>query len=111
MSIDLLVKKIKEKGNPSVAGLDPKVEYVPRFIRDKAYAEYGKNLKGACEAIWEFNKGLIDALYDVVPAVKPQSAFYEMYGIHGEEVLHRTIEYAHEKGLYVILDVNHSLHT
>ena len=105
MSVDLLVKKIKEKGNPSVAGLDPKVEYVPQYIRDKAYKEYGKNLKGACEAIWEFNKGLIDALYDVVPAVKPQSAFYELYGLHGEEVLHRTIEYAHKKGLYIILDV------
>lgn len=105
MSVDLLVKRIKEKGNPSVAGLDPKIDYVPQYIRDKAYAEYGKNLKGACEAIWEFNKGLIDALYDVVPAVKPQSAFYEMYGLNGEEVLHRTIRYAKEKGLYIILDV------
>ena len=105
MSVNLLVKKIKEKGNPSVAGLDPKIEYVPQYIREKAYKEYGKNLKGACEAIWEFNKGLIDALYDVVPAVKPQSAFYEMYGLCGEEVLHRTISYAKEKGLYVILDV------
>ncbi len=105
MSIDLLVKKIKEKGNPSVAGLDPVLSYVPQYLRDKAYKEYGKNLKGACEAIWEFNKGLIDAFYDVVPAVKPQSAFYEMYGLYGEEVLHRTIKYAKEKGLYIILDV------
>ncbi len=105
MSVNLLVKKIKEKGNPSVAGLDPKIEYVPQYIKEKAYKEYGKNLKGACEAIWEFNKGLIDALYDVVPAVKPQSAFYEMYGLCGEETLHRTISYAEEKGLYVILDV------
>ena len=71
MSVDLLVQKIKEKGNPSVSGLDPKIEYVPEYIRKKAYAEYGQNLKGATEAIWEFNKGLIDALYDVVPAVKP----------------------------------------
>lgn len=105
MSVDLLVKKIKEKGNPSVAGLDPKIDYVPEYIREKAYKEYGKNLKGAAEAIWEFNKGLIDALYDVIPAVKPQSAFYEMYGLPGEEVLHRTIQYAKEKGLYIILDV------
>lgn len=105
MSVDLLVKKIKKKGNPSVAGLDPKIDYVPRYIRERAYAEYGKNLKGACEAIWEFNKGLIDALYDIVPAVKPQSAFYEMYGLCGEEILHRTIKYAEEKGLYIILDV------
>lgn len=105
MSVDLLVQKIKEKSNPSVAGLDPKIEYVPQYIMDKAYKEYGKNLKGACEAIWEYNKGLIDALYDIVPAVKPQSAFYEMYGLNGEEILHRTISYAREKGLYVILDV------
>lgn len=105
MSVDLLVKKIKEKSNPSVAGLDPKIDYVPEYIREKAYAQYGKNLKGATEAIWEFNKGLIDALYDVVPAIKPQSAFYEMYGLLGEEVLHRTITYAKEKGLYIILDV------
>lgn len=105
MSVDLLVQKIKEKGNPSVAGLDPKIEYVPEYIRKKAYAEYGQNLKGATEAIWEFNKGLIDALYDVVPAIKPQSAFYEMYGLQGEEVMHRTISYAKEKGLYIILDV------
>ncbi len=105
MSVDLLVKKIKEKGNPSVAGLDPKIDYVPMFIKEKAYKEYGKNLRGAAEAIWEFNKGLIDALYDIVPAVKPQSAFYEMYGLCGEEALHRTISYAREKGLYIILDV------
>ncbi|MGN1116686.1 MAG: orotidine-5'-phosphate decarboxylase, partial [Candidatus Ornithomonoglobus sp.] len=64
-----------------------------------------ETLKGAAKALLEFNKGLIDALYDIVPAVKPQSAFYEMYGLNGEEVLHRTIKYAKEKGLYIILDV------
>lgn len=105
MSVDQLIQKIKEKQNPSVAGLDPQISYVPAYIRERAYREYGKTLKGAAEAVWEFNKGLIDALYDVVPAVKPQSAFYELYGLPGEEVLHRTIRYAKEKGLYVILDV------
>ena len=105
MSVDILIEKIKITNNPSVAGLDPKVEYVPEHIRERAYAEYGKTLRGACEAIWEFNKGLIDALCDVVPAVKPQSAFYEMYGLCGEEVLARTVDYAKKKGLYVILDV------
>jgi len=105
MSMDRLIKEIKAKQNPSIAGLDPKIEYVPAFLREKAYKEYGKNLKGATEAIWEFNKGLIDALYDVVPAVKPQSAFYEMYGLDGEAVLKRTVEYAKSKGLYVVLDV------
>ncbi|MBQ7574142.1 MAG: orotidine-5'-phosphate decarboxylase [Clostridia bacterium] len=105
MSVDLLVEKIKEKSNPSVAGLDPKLEYVPEYIVKKCFNEYGKNLKGASEAILEFNKGLIDALYDVVPAIKPQSAFYEMYGIDGEMALHETIKYAKSKGLYIILDV------
>lgn len=108
MSVDNLVNKIKEKSNPSVAGLDPRIEYVPAYMREKAYKEYGKNLRGAAEAIWEFNKGLIDVLYDIVPAVKPQSAFYEMYGICGEEVLARTVEYAKSKGLYVLLDVKRS---
>ena len=105
MSVELLVEKIKEKSNPSVAGLDPKLEYVPEYIVKKCFNEYGKNLKGASEAILEFNKGLIDALYDVVPAIKPQSAFYEMYGIDGEMALHETIKYAKSKGLYIILDV------
>lgn len=105
MSIDVLIEKIKKKNNPSVAGLDPKLEYIPSFLKEKAFHEYGKNLEGAASAIWEFNKALIDALYDVVPAVKPQSAFYEMYGLEGEKVLHKTIQYAKEKGLYVILDV------
>ena len=105
MSLDLMIKKITTMNNPSVAGLDPVLDYVPGYIQDKNFEIYGKNLKGASEAIWEFNKGLIDALCDVVPAVKPQSAFYEMYGLHGMEVLDRTIKYAKGKGLYVILDV------
>lgn len=105
MSIDVLIEKIKKTGNPSVAGLDPRLEFIPQYIRDSAYAKYGKTLEGAAEAVWEFNKGLIDALADVVPAVKPQSAFYEMYGLAGEAVLHKTIAYAKEKGMYVILDV------
>ena len=108
MSVDLLVEKIKEKGNPSVAGLDPKIDYVPEYIRKKAYAQYGQNLKGATEAIWEFNKGLIDALYDVVPAVKPQSAFYEMYGLYGEEVLHTWFAgyFPAENPRYIIVVMN-----
>ncbi len=103
--MDALIQKIKQRSNPSVAGLDPKIDYVPQYLRQAAYQEFGKNLRGAAEAIWAFHKGLIDALYDVVPAVKPQSAFYEMYGLCGEEILHRTVAYAKEKGLYVILDV------
>ncbi len=105
MSIDILIEKIKEKNNPSVIGLDPKVEYVPQYIKEKHYNEHGKTLKGAAEAILEFNKELIDALYNIIPAVKPQSAYYEMYGFEGIRVLHETIKYANLKGLYVINDV------
>jgi len=105
MSMDLLIEKIRVKNNPTVAGLDPKIEYIPRYIIDKNYSIYGKNIKTFIESIFEFNKGLIDALCDVVPAVKPQSAYYEMLGYHGAKLLHRTSEYAKEKGLYVICDV------
>lgn len=105
MSIRVLIKTIEERHNPTVAGLDPTLDMIPQFIRDKAFREYGKNLEGAAEAIWQFNKGLIDALADVVPAVKPQSAFYEMYGIPGLMALDKTITYAKQNGLYVILDV------
>lgn len=105
MSIDLLIDKIKEKNNPSVVGLDPRIDYVPEHIKQKHYKKHGKSLIGAANAILEFNTALIDALYDVIPAVKPQSAYYEMYGIEGLKVLHHTIQYAKSKGLYVITDV------
>ena len=104
MSMDLLIKKIKEKGNPSIVGLDPKLDYVPDFIIEKNFAEYGANLEGAANAILDYNKALIDSLYDVMPAVKPQSAYYEMYGIYGEKTLYETIQYAKSKGIYVLLD-------
>ncbi len=104
MSMDLLISKIKETGNPSVAGLDPKLEYVPEYITKKSFQNHGQTLQGAAEAIYTFNKGLIDALCDVVPAVKPQSAYYEMYGYAGIETLYKTVQYAKSKGMYVILD-------
>lgn len=105
MSMDLLIKKIKKMDNPTVAGLDPKLEYVPAYLQSKAVAEFGETLEGAAQAIWLFNKGLIDALCDIVPAVKPQSAYYEMYGLPGLAAMQKTIAYAKEKGMYVILDV------
>ena len=105
MSFDVLQEKIREKKNPTVAGLDARIEYVPEHIRKAAFAQYGVGLKGACEAIWQFNVGLIDALCDVVPAVKPQSAYYENLGWQGMEMLERTIRYAKEKGLFVIADI------
>ena len=105
MSFDVLQEKIIAKQNPTVAGLDARIEYVPEHIRKAAFAQHGVGLKGACEAIWQFNVGLIDALCDVVPAVKPQSAYYENLGWQGMEMLERTIRYAKEKGLFVIADI------
>ncbi len=105
MSFEVLSEKIRAKNNPTVMGLDPVLDYIPKYIRDKAVAEYGDTFKAAGEAIFEFNKGLIDAAAELVPAVKPQSAFYEMYGIEGLIALEKTIEYAKAAGLYVILDV------
>ncbi|MBZ4646567.1 MAG: orotidine 5-phosphate decarboxylase, subfamily 2 [Clostridia bacterium] len=105
MSIDILIDKIRQKNNPSVVGLDPRIEYVPEFIREECYTRCGRNLKGVAQAILEFNKKLIDELCDIIPAVKPQSAYYEMYGVEGIKTLYETIEYARNKGLYVITDV------
>ena len=104
MSFDRMIAKIIETGNPTVAGLDPKLDFVPEFIKEKAFAEEGKNLKGAAKAILEFNKAIIDEIYDLVPAVKPQAAYYEMYGYHGVKALYDTIEYAKSKGMFVIVD-------
>ena len=105
MSFDVLQEKIREKKNPTVAGLDARIEYVPEYIRKEAFEKYGVGLKGAVEAIWQFNVGLIDALCDIVPAVKPQAAYYENLGWQGMEMLERTIRYAKEKGLFVIADI------
>lgn len=104
MSFDRLIKKITEMQNPTVAGLDPKLDYIPEYIRTAAYEKYGKNAAGAAAALLEFNKGLIDALCDIVPAVKPQAAYYEMYGWQGVKTLAETIAYAKEKGMFVITD-------
>lgn len=104
MALDRLIRKIVEKQNPTVAGLDPKLAYIPEYIKAEAYAKYGKTLEGAAEALWVFNKGLIDALCDIVPAVKPQAAYYEMYGWQGVRTLEKTIKYAKEKGMFVITD-------
>ena len=104
MALDRLIEAIVEKQNPTVAGLDPKLDYIPAYIREASYEKYGKTLEGAADALLTFNKGLIDALYDNVPAVKPQYAYYEMYGWPGVKALHDTIAYAKEKGLFVITD-------
>jgi len=105
--MNLLIEKIKQTKNPTVVGLDPKLEYIPDDIRARAFAKLSAEYDAfecAADAIFEFNKGLIDALCDIVPAVKPQSAYYEMYGWQGVRTLWRTIEYAKSKGMYVIAD-------
>lgn len=103
--MDKLIQAIKAKDyNPTVVGLDPKLDYIPKYILDKYITDKDPYV-GAARALFEFNKALIDSLCDIVPAVKPQSAYYEMYGIEGLVCLKRTIEYAQSKGMYVILDV------
>ncbi len=104
MSFDHLQTLIKARKNPTVAGLDPKPEYVPPHLLKASLDKYGETLEGAADAIYQFNVGLMDALWDVVPAVKPQSAFYERLGWQGMLVLEKTIRYAREKGLFVIAD-------
>lgn len=104
MSLDRLIEKIAELKNPTVAGLDPKLSYIPDFIKQDAFRRHGETLEGAAEALLQFNRGLIDALCDIVPAVKPQCAYYEMYGWPGLRALAETIRYAKEKGLFVITD-------
>lgn len=104
MSMDRLIENIVKTQNPSVAGLDPKLEYVPEFIREKKFKKYGKTLKGAARAILEFNKAIIDEIHDICPAIKPQAAYYEMYGYEGVKTLYKTIRYAKEKGMFVMTD-------
>ena len=104
MSFDRLIEKIVEMQNPTVAGLDPKLAYIPEKIKEESFKKYGKTLEGAADAILTFNKGLIDELCDVVPAIKPQCAYYEMYGWYGVRALDETIKYAKSKGMFVITD-------
>ncbi len=104
MSLDRLIEKIDKMQNPSVAGLDPRLEYVPSYIQETYFVQYGHTLEAAAAAILEFNRSLINVLYDIVPAIKPQAAYYEMYGWTGVRTLAETIKYAKEKGMYVMTD-------
>ena len=103
--INKLVDKIKKTNAPIVVGLDPMMKFVPQYIQEKAFKEYGETLKGAAEAIFEYNKGIIDATYDLIPAVKPQIAMYEQFGIEGLMAFKKTVDYAKSKDLVVIGDV------
>lgn len=104
MSFDRLIENIVKTQNPSVVGLDPKLEYIPSFITDKKVKKYGKTLKAAAKAILEFNKSIIDEIHDICPAIKPQAAYYEMYGYEGVKTLYKTIQYAQENGMFVMTD-------
>ena len=104
MGFDRLIENIVRTQNPSVVGLDPKLEYVPEYIRQKNFKKYGKDLKGAAKAILEFNKEIIDEIHDICPAIKPQAAYYEMYGYQGVKTLYKTIQYAQSKGMFVMTD-------
>lgn len=103
--INKLVDKIKKTGAPIVVGLDPMLSYVPDQIQKNAFDAYGETLEAAAEAIWQYNKQIVDATYDLIPAVKPQIAMYEQFGIEGLKVFQKTVDYCHEKGLVVIGDV------
>lgn len=100
-AMDKLIDKIKELDNPTVIGLDPRYDMIPNCIT----AKYEQTIEGACKAILEFNKALIDATYDIIPAVKPQIAFYEMFGIEGIKAFKETCQYASKKGMIVIADI------
>lgn len=103
--INKLVSKIKKMGAPVVVGLDPMLNYVPEFVQKKAFEEYGETLEGAAEAIWQFNKAIVDQIYDIVPAVKPQIAMYEQFGVPGVAAYKKTVDYCKSKDLVVIGDV------
>ena len=103
--INTLIEKIQKTNAPIVVGLDPMMNYIPEHIQTKAFAEYGETLAGAAEAIWQYNKGIVDAVYDLIPAVKPQVAMYEQFGIEGMMAFKKTVDYCKEKGLVVIGDI------
>lgn len=103
--INKLISKIQKTNAPIVVGLDPMMKFVPEFIRQRAFSEYGETLEGAAEAIWQYNKGIVDAVYDLIPAVKPQIAMYEQFGIPGMIAFKKTVDYCKEKDLVVIGDV------
>lgn len=103
--INKLVENIKKTNAPIVVGLDPMMKFIPEQIKEAAFREYGETLQGAAEAIWQYNKGIVDAVCDLIPAVKPQIAMYEQFGIEGLIVFKKTIDYCKEKGLVVIGDI------
>lgn len=103
--INKLISNIRKTNAPIVVGLDPMLNYIPEHIQKKAFLELGETLEGAAEAIWQYNKGIVDAVSDLVPAVKPQIAMYEQFGIPGLIAYKKTVEYCKSKDLVVIGDI------
>ena len=103
--IQKLIAKIQKTNAPIVVGLDPMLNYIPEQIKAAAFAEFGETLEGAAEAVWQYNKAIVDEVYDLIPAVKPQIAMYEQFGIPGLQAFKRTVDYCKEKELVVIGDV------
>ena len=103
--INKLISNIRKTNAPIVVGLDPMLNYIPEHIQKKAFAEFGETLEGAAEAIWQYNKGIVDATYDLIPAVKPQIAMYEQFGIPGLIAYKKTVDYCKSKDLVVIGDI------
>lgn len=103
--INKLISNIKKTNAPIVVGLDPMLNYIPEHIKEKAFAEHGETLEGAAEAIWQYNKGIVDATCDLIPAVKPQIAMYEQFGILGMIAYKKTVDYCKSKDLVVIGDI------
>ncbi|MCI8319960.1 MAG: orotidine-5'-phosphate decarboxylase [Dorea sp.] len=103
--INKLISNIKKTKAPIVVGLDPMLGYIPEHIKKAVYANLGETLEGAAEAVWQFNKEIIDKTYDLIPAVKPQIAMYEQFGLPGLMAFKKTVDYCKSKGLVVIGDI------
>lgn len=103
--INKLLQKIKALKAPIVVGLDPMLDYIPKWLLEKSFSDFGETLEGAADAVWQYNKRIVDAVSDLIPAVKPQIAMYEQFGIEGLKAYKKTVDYCHEKDLIVIGDV------
>ena len=95
--IQKLIANIKKTNAPIVVGLDPMLSYIPEQVKAAAFKEYGETLEGAAEAVWQYNKAIVDEVYDLIPAVKPQIAMYEQFGIPGLTAFKRTVTTATKK--------------
>lgn len=103
--IDVLIEKIDKMKNPTVVGLDPNLDMIPGKLKGEFFKEFGKTPKAVAEMFFAFNKEIIDSVMDIVPAVKPQIAMYEKYGLEGLEAYIKTADYAKSKGMMVIGDI------